>query len=81
MAHEMIVTLSKGMQITIPASIREELGMEVGSRMEMEKKDENIVLKPIGDNLTTLFHKAKSIKPKHNLSIKEMENFNERAFR
>ncbi len=68
-----IVTMSKGMQITIPASLREELGLDVGSRMELEGKRGSIVLKPLGEELETLFKEAKTIKPKHKFTAEEMD--------
>ena len=68
-----IVTISKGMQITIPATLREELGLDVGSRMELEGKNGKIVIKPIGEELEELFKEAKTIKPKLRLTAKEMD--------
>ena len=35
MINVMIITISKGQQITIPANIRENLGLNVGSKVEM----------------------------------------------
>ena len=68
-----IITISKGMQITIPASIREELGLDVGGRIEIEEKNGTILLKPLGEDLQQLFQEAKSVKPKYNLTAKEMD--------
>lgn len=81
MPHEMIISISKGQQITIPANIREELGLDVGSRMEIEEEKGNIILKPIGKDLQTLFEKAKKIKPKYDLTAKQMDEINESMFR
>lgn len=81
MLHEMIISISKGQQITIPANIREELGLDVGSRMEIEEEKGNIILKPIGEDLHTLFEKAKKIKPKYDLTAEQMDKINESMFR
>lgn len=76
----MIATLSKGQQITIPASIRDALGLHIGSRLEIEQTGENIVLKPLGDDLEILFEASKKIKPKQKLSAEQMDELNERMF-
>lgn len=77
----MIVEMSKGRQITIPAKIRNELDLVTGSKLEIIKRDNEIVLKPIGDDLDKMFNEAKSIKPKHNLTPKQMDELNEGLFR
>ena len=77
----MIVTISKGLQITIPASIREELGLEVGSRVEMKKVKGKIILELIGEDLETIFAKTRNLKPKYKLTAKQMDAFNEQMFR
>ena len=77
----MIATISKGQQITIPASIREALALEVGSKMEIEQIGKKIVLKPLGDELETLFEQAKKIKPRQKLTAKQMDKLNEMLFR
>ena len=69
----MIVTISKGLQITIPSEIRNELGLEIGSKVELEKRANKIIIKPIEDDLERLFEEAKRIKPKHKLSAKDMD--------
>ena len=69
----MIVTISKGLQITIPSEIRNELGLEIGSKVELEKRGNKIIIKPIEDDLERLFEEAKRIKPKHKLSAKDMD--------
>jgi AbrB family looped-hinge helix DNA binding protein len=77
----MIVEISKGYQITIPANIRNELGLGVGSPLEVEKKNGKIIIKPIKEDLDEMFRKAKNIKPKKNMTVEEMEKLNERLFR
>ena len=81
MNHEMIVTLSKGQQITIPSSMREELGLSAGSRLDMEIEKDTIVLRPVGKELHEMFKEAKNIKPKYKMTAKEMDELNERMFR
>ena len=76
-----IITISKGMQITIPASIREELGLDVGNRLELEEKKGKITLKAIGDDLENVFEQTKHLKAKVHLTAKEMDDFNEKMFR
>ncbi len=77
----MIATISKGQQITIPAIIREALGLDVGSKIEMERIGQKIILKPIGDDLGLLFEQAKKVKPKKHMTVEEMDTFTERMFR
>ena len=78
---EMIITVSKGQQISIPAEIRNKLGLATGSKVEIEEKGGTIILKPLGENLDTLFKEAKKIKPKRNLTPAQMDELNERLFR
>ena len=77
----MILTISKGQQITIPAKMRKTLGLDVGRKLELIKTKEGIILKPISGNLDDLFRKAKGIKPKHDLTAKQMDEYNEKIFR
>ena len=77
----MIVELSKGRQITIPAKIREAFHLDAGSKVEIVKRENEIVLKIMGDELESLFRNAKNIKPKHKLSAKQMDELNERLLR
>lgn len=69
----MIVTISKGQQITIPAEMRKEFDLKVGSRVEIIKKQNKIIIQPIEEDLDELFEKAKHIKPKHKLTAKQMD--------
>ena len=78
---KMITTISKGQQITIPSKMRHELGLTIGSKVEIKRKNKSIVIKPIGEDLDKLFREAKNIKPKHNLTPKQMDELNERMFR
>lgn len=77
----MIVEMSKGRQITIPASLRDEFELNTGSKLEITKKGNKIVLKPLGDDLKKMFIEAQKIKPKHNLTPKQMDELNEGLFR
>lgn len=77
----MIVTISKGQQITIPADMRKKLKLKVGSRVELVGKENKIIIQPIDEDLDELFANAKNIKPKHNLTAEQMDELNERMFR
>jgi len=69
----MIVTVSKGQQITIPAGFRKDLNLKIGSKVELIKKQNEIIIKPVGEDLIKLFDDAKKIKPKHKLTAKQMD--------
>ena len=73
--------MSKGRQITLPAEIRNEFGLEIGSKLEIKKRKGEIILKPIGNDLEKMFKEAEKRKPKHNLTIKQMEELNEKLLR
>lgn len=77
----MIVAISKGQQITIPSDMRADLGLGVGSKVDVEEEDGKIIITPIGKDLESLFEKAKKIKPKKHLTAKEMDNLTERMIR
>lgn len=77
----MIVEMSKGRQITLPAEIRKTLNLASGSKLEIIKKSDGILLKPLGENMETLFENAKRIKPKHKLTPKQMDELNEHLLR
>lgn len=44
------------------------------------KKQNKIIVQPIGEDLEEMFEKAKHIKPKHNLTAERMDELNERLF-
>ncbi len=73
MINEMIVEISKGKQITIPAEFRKKLDLKAGSRVELERKGNKIVIKPIEEDIEKLFAEAKNVKPKHKLTAKQMD--------
>ncbi|MBI1971074.1 AbrB/MazE/SpoVT family DNA-binding domain-containing protein [Candidatus Woesearchaeota archaeon] len=77
----MIVEMSKGRQITIPADVRDEFDLHAGSKLELIKKKDAIVLKPLEGDIEALFEQAKHIKPKRRLSAEQMDEFNERMMR
>ncbi len=76
----MIVTISRGLQVTIPATIREHLGLDMGSKVEIEEKEGAILLRPLGEDLEKIFQRAKRIKPKHHFTPAKMDELNERIF-
>ncbi len=69
----MIVTISKGQQLTIPYEYRRNLNLKAGSRVELNKKGKCIIITPIEENLNTLFEQARKIKPKHGLKARQMD--------
>ncbi len=69
----MIVAISKGQQITIPSEYRKELSLHVGSKVELIKQGNKIIILPIDEDLSKLFEDARKIKPKHNLTAKQMD--------
>lgn len=77
----MIITISKGQQITIPANIRGMLGLDVGSKVEVLYEKGKVMIKPIGESLEQLFQETKHLKPKHQLSTEQMDQFNEAMFK
>ena len=77
----MITTISKGQQITIPAEMRHALGLDIGSRIEIEQKGKKIIIQPVGEDLEEMFKQTDNIKPKYpNMTAKEMDDLNERMF-
>jgi len=74
----MITTISKGLQITIPAEFRNDLGLTVGSRVEIKKKGKKLILEPIGEEMSDLLEEAKHVKPKIKMNSKQMDELNER---
>lgn len=77
----MLVKLTKGLQITIPAKIRNELEIEEGSMLdvELDTSKRRIVIEPIKEpSFKTLFAKWDKVKNKTKKSIKELEKEYER---
>jgi len=77
----MIVEMSKGKQITIPAEIRNQFDLGIGSKLELFSKRKEIILKPVGDELDKLLDEAKNVKPKHNMTAEQMDELNEGLLR
>ena len=73
----MIVTISKGQQITIPSEFRKDLKLKVGSKVEVIKKQNKIIIQPIEEDLDRLFGNARKILPKHKLTAKQMDELAE----
>ena len=69
----MIVQISKGYQLTIPANIRKEFDLGIGSKVEVKKVNDKIVIEPLLQDIERVFAKALIAKPKHNYSVEEME--------
>jgi len=77
----MIVTISKGLQLTIPAQLRKILGIRAGSKVSIELRKSEIVIKPVGDDLERVFQEARKIRPRRHLSAKRMDELSEGLFR
>ena len=70
---KLIVTISKGQQITIPSEFRKDLNLKVGSKVEAIKKKDKIIIRPLEEDLDKLFDNARKIKPRHKLTAKQMD--------
>lgn len=70
----MIKRISKGYQITIPAQIRKKFDLTIGTPIDIEAKESEIVLKPFDaeKEKEKLFKEADKL-PKHNLSVEDLE--------
>lgn len=66
-------TISKGQHITIPSEYRKDLNLKVGSKVDIVKKGNAILINPIDEDLGRLFEEAKNIKPKHKLNARQMD--------
>ena len=53
--------------------MRKDLKLKVGSKVELIKEKNEIIIKPIEGDLEELFKNAKNIKPKHNLTAEQMD--------
>ena len=78
---KMLVTMTKGKQVTIPAKVRKSQGITDASRFGMIARRGEIVIRPLGDELERVFRLSDNIKPRHKLSEKQMDELNERMFR
>ena len=74
----MIITVSKGQQITIPSEYRKMLSLRVGSKLELKREGNKIIIKPIDEDLGKLFDEAKKLRPKYMLTAKQMDEVVER---
>ena len=69
----MIIPISKGQQITIPSKYRRMFNMKKGSKVELLKKGSKLIIQPVGEDLSELFGKAMSIRPKRGMTAKQMD--------
>lgn len=77
----MMIKINKGYQITIPAEIRNELGLGIGTPLEVRKEDGKIVFSPIKENMQELFMNANKKIPKRKMTVTDMGKINEKLFR
>ena len=75
----MIVSISKGYQLTIPAELRNELDITAGSRVDVTKIKDRIIIRPMQTDIDDIFQESKRIKPKHNLTARQMDSLIENA--
>lgn len=78
---KMLTKMSKGLQITIPASLRNELEIDEHTILdiELDRKTKKIVIQPIKvRSLKELFSECDAIKNKTNKSVEELEEGYER---
>ena len=74
MLHDpMITKLTKGQQITLPSQIRKGLKLQPGSRVEIELRKNEAVIRSIGPELEEFFQRSKKVKPRKNLTAEEMD--------
>ena len=74
MPHETMITkLTKGQQITIPSLIRKKLNLHPGSRVELELRENEVVIRPIGSDIEAFFEQSKKVKARRHLSVDQMD--------
>lgn len=76
----MITKITKGQQITLPAELRKRLNLKEGMTVEIEIRNEEVVIRPVKENIEDLFKKAYEIKPKKHLTAKQMDELIENGF-
>ena len=77
----MIATISKGQQITIPASMRDLLGLDVGVKVDVTLEDDRVIVTPIGENIEDVFKRSKRMISKKKMTAEQMDALNEELFR
>lgn len=75
----MLIEMSKGKQLTLPAGLRAKYGLEEGSRMEVEDTGKGILIRPMENDLEEVFKATDGIKPAHNWDADEMDKEIENA--
>ncbi len=74
MTHETMITkLTKGQQITIPSLIREKLNLQPGSRVELELRENEVVIRPIGSDIEEFFERSQKVKARRHLTADQMD--------
>mgnify|MGYP001572350262 CR=1 FL=1 len=78
----MLTKISKGYQVTIPAKIRHEFGLDIGTTIDVEGREKEIVIKPLGmtsrNELLKLFKEAR--KYKHRLTPEQLDEMEEAIY-
>ena len=74
MPHDLMITkLTKGQQITIPSLIRKKLKLHPGSRVEIELRKNEAVIRPIGSDLEEFFEQSRGVQAKQLLTVEQMD--------
>ena len=76
----MIKKISKGYQLTIPAEIRKQFDLTIGTPVEIEIKKDEIIIKPFNakKEMERLFKESEKFK--HNLSPQDLEKMEEEIY-
>jgi len=69
----MITRLTKGQQITLPSAVRRKLHIEPGSRVEIELREDEAVIRSVTSDIKDFFRRAKHIKARQHLSAAQMD--------
>lgn len=75
----MLIEMSKGKQLTLPAKFRAKYGFKEGSRIEAEDTGKGILIKPMETDLEDVFKSTDGIKPVHKWTAEEMDKETENA--
>lgn len=73
-----IIEVSKGYQITIPAQVRKKFGFGIGSKLDLEIRDDKIVLEPLEPDWDKIFADVKKM-PKHDYTPEELNKIAEKV--
>ncbi len=61
--------------------MRELLGLDIGSKVDVEVEEDKIIIRAVGEDLEEVFRETTHLKPKYKLTAKQLDDLNERMFR